>query len=72
MSGRRARYCGVASQPASGCVVEWRPFEEDTDANGQAVFTDLRITGPAVSYTIRFRSGALAEAPATVALTVGP
>ena len=35
---------------------------KDTDANGQAVYTDLNITGPAGSYTIRFRSGALTAA----------
>ena len=45
---------------------------KDTDANGQAVFTDLNITGPVGSYTIRFRSSSLTAATSTtVSLTAG-
>jgi adhesin/invasin len=45
---------------------------KDTDANGQAVFTDLNITGPVGSYTIRFRSGALTSATSTaISVTAG-
>ena len=44
---------------------------KDTDANGSATFTDLNITGPVGTYTIRFRSGSLAEVRADVAITAG-
>jgi adhesin/invasin len=45
---------------------------KDTDAGGQAVYTDLNITGPVGSYTIRFRSGSLIAATSTaIAVTAG-
>ena len=34
-------------------------LSKDTDANGQAAFTDLSIVGPVQTYTLRFSSGAL-------------
>jgi hypothetical protein len=45
---------------------------KDTDANGQAVFTDLNITGPVGSYTIRFRSTGLTSATSNaISVTAG-
>ena len=46
-------------------------LSKDTDANGQAEFTDLSIVGPVQTYTLRFRSGALTEARADVSVTAG-
>ena len=45
---------------------------KQTDANGQAVYTDLSITGPLGTYTIQFASGGLTSATSTsIAVTVG-
>ena len=45
---------------------------KQTDAGGAAAFTDLRISGPAQTYTIRFTSGGLTAATsAQVTITAG-
>ncbi len=72
MSGPAGRTitADLINSPAGGSLNGDRT--KDTDANGQAVYTDLNITGPVGSYTIRFRSGALTAATSnTIAVTAG-
>jgi adhesin/invasin len=46
---------------------------KQTDARGAAAFTDLRITGPAQGYTLRFTGSGLTDATSTqVTVTAGP
>ncbi len=45
----------------------------ETDGSGRAAFTNLSITGPVGSYTIRFSSGTLTTVTSgTITLTTGP
>ncbi|MGH3522130.1 MAG: beta strand repeat-containing protein, partial [Mycobacterium sp.] len=60
----------IASGPGGGAL--GGDPTQVTDGSGQALFTDLRLTGPLGTYKIRFRSGTLTEGVSgDIALTVG-
>jgi adhesin/invasin len=62
----------ISSAPPGGGTLGGDPTKQ-TNATGQVLFTDLRITGVVGDYTIRFSSGLLADAfSGTVSVTVGP
>jgi adhesin/invasin len=57
--------------PPAGASLGGDPTK-DTDASGVATFTDLRVSGPVGSYTLRFSSSGLADATSSaVAVSAG-